>query len=305
MTSLVSVIVTTYNRSIFLREALTSIIFQTYNDIELLVIDDGSESSMATENKKICQLFNKCQYFYKENTGQPDSRNFGINRSKGNYIAFCDDDDYWDINKLEKQIEILNLNPDYALVTGCIEYIQENGQKTGNIKCHEGHNHGYIFESLLIKNRTASITPLLRREVFDKVGYFNPSFTIGEDWEFWRRVSYYYKFYSINQVIAYVRLHPENMSKSRSGEVLEFLLLYRKLTKSLLDWGETRFSKEEKNLIEYVEWQTYRKMLVNRYSGILKKIDFIKRVLFNNMRDGCHLIFLILKYEIFNQNKNN
>lgn len=305
MTGLVSVIITTYNRSAFLKEAIASIIFQTYDNLELLVVDDGSDTSIATENKYICKLFNKCQYFYKENTGQPDSRNYGIKKSKGNYIAFCDDDDYWDSNKLLKQIEILNLNPAYSLVTGCIHYIQENGQKTGNVKCHEGHNHGYIFESLLIKNRTASITPLLRREVFDKVGYFNPNFTIGEDWEFWRRVGYYYKFYSINEVVAYVRLHPKNMSKSRSGEAFEFFLLYRKLTKSLLDWGETRFSKEEKRLIEYIEWQSYRKILVNRSSGILKRISFFRRVLFNNMGDGCHLFFLLIKYEFFKQNKNN
>lgn len=293
---LVSIVVTTYNRSHYLKETLASIQNQSYPFIEVLIIDDGSEPDIALLNRKITDGFSKCTYYYKTNSGQPDSRNYGILRSKGTYIGFCDDDDFWDIKKLEKQLTVLKVNSGSFIVTGCIEYVNITGAKTGQLKCHEGHNHGYIFRDLLEKNRTASITPLMRREVFNKVGLFNPNFTIGEDWEFWRRVSYYYQFYNINEVLGYVRLHPENMSKSRSGKPYEGYLIYRKLTKSLLNWGEGRFGPDDYSLIYKLEYKRYRKIMSNHYPGILKKIKFLCRVFLNNIADGFHLLFLMLKY---------
>lgn len=295
---LVSVVITTFNRNEYLKETLYSIQNQSYPFIEILLIDDGSDFKISRRNKEIAKCFSKCKYYYKKNTGQPDSRNFGISKSKGVYIGFCDDDDYWVLSKIEKQLSVLKLNPIYSIVTGCIEYVKENSEKTGDVKCHEGHNHGSIFENLLIKNRTASITPLLKREVFNKVGYFNPNFTIAEDWEFWRRLSYYYKFYNIKQVLAYVRLHPENMSKSRTGEPLENYKLYRKLTIALIKWGQGRFNTTDYNLVYSYEWQQYRQIMTNHYPGFLNKFKFLKRVFFNDISDGFHILSLIMKYEI-------
>ena len=293
---LVSVIITTFNRSKYLEECLDSIVNQTYRNIEVLVIDDGSEHEISIVNKNLCSSYLKCIYFYKKNTGQPDSRNYGIQRSKGSYIAFCDDDDYWVIDKLEKQVNVLENNIEYGLVTGSIEYVNSDGTKTGNLKTHKGHNHGYIFKDLLIKNRTDSITPLLRREIFKKIGYFNTNFTIAEDWEFWRRVSYYYKFYFIDEVMAYVRLHDKNMSLSRKETVLERYKLYRKLTNSLLIWGEGRFSKKEKRHIEYIEWCHYRKLFSNNLSGLKRKSEFLIGLLINDYNNLFRILKLFVKY---------
>lgn len=295
MSGLVSVVVTTFNRNVYLKETIASIVSQTYNDIELIVIDDGSELSYAAENREICKQFSKCNYFYKKNTGQPDSRNYGIMRSKGAFIGFCDDDDVWVLDKLEKQLKIFELHPEYSIVTGCIEYLYESGERTGKLKCHDGYNHGYIFENLLIKNRTASITPLLKREVFEKVGLFNPNFTIAEDWEFWRRLSYYYEFYSTNDVLAYVRLHPGNMTKTRTDKPHENFELYRKLTNCLLEWGEDRFNEADYKLIYSKEWVYYRKIMGNHCPGIYNKVKFIKRVFINDFHEGVHLINLMLR----------
>ncbi|EMQ95509.1 glycosyl transferase, family 2 [Xanthomarina gelatinilytica] len=294
--SLVSIVITTFNRSLYLRETLESIKSQSYPHIEILLIDDGSKPDIAKQNKKIADEFKKCYYYYKENSGQPDSRNFGILRSKGSYIGFCDDDDFWHNKKLEKQLKVLNANPEYSIVTGCIEYVDVSGAKTEQLKCHEGHIHGNVFKDFLEKNRTASITPLFKREVIDKIGFFNSNFRIAEDWEFWRRVSYYYKFYNINEVLAYVRLHPENMSKSRTGKPFESFKLYRKLTKNLLKWGTNRFKPADYELIYKVEWKRYRRLMSNHYPGVINKIKFLCQVFFNSITDGFHLIYLMWKY---------
>jgi glycosyltransferase involved in cell wall biosynthesis len=298
---LVSVVITAYNRSAFLRDTLDSIQNQTYSNIEILVVDDGSNKEEAVKNKLLCEKFDKCIYYYKANSGQPASRNYGIKRAKGKFVAFCDDDDLWVLDKLEKQVAVLNNIPDYGLVTGSIENINENGSKTGVVKSHKGHSHGYVFSDFLIKNRTASIIPLVRKEVFNKVGYFNTDFTIGEDWEFWRRVSYYYKFYAIPEVLGYVRLHEDNMSKSRVNDPLVRFLLYRKLTTSLLSWGEHRFSKKDKQLIFKIEWKFYKKMFNNKCPGILKKLTLLKRIGQLNISDVYHILSLYLKNEVFSK----
>ena len=138
LSPLVSVVMTTYNRSTYLLEAISSIANQTYNNLEILLIDDGSIDTIAAENKAICDKFPTCNYYYKENSGQPDSRNYGIKKSKGDFFAFCDDDDIWVKDKLEKQISILNTEQEYGLVTGSIEYINREGIKKGTIKSHQG-----------------------------------------------------------------------------------------------------------------------------------------------------------------------
>lgn len=289
---LVTIIVTTFNRSNFLTDCLESIVNQTYTNIEILVIDDGSQYEVGEENKIICSNYNNCTYYYKQNTGQPASRNYGIKKAKGTYISFCDDDDFWVLNKLEKQVAILENNKDYDLVTGSIEYVNKDGTKTGNIKSHRGHNHGTIFNDLLIKNRIESPTPLIRKEVFNKVGYFNPNFTIAEDWEFWRRVSYFYKFYFFDEVLAYVRLHDDNMSSKRNHSVVGRFYLYKKLTDSLLEWGDNKFTLKEIEQIKYIEWCHYRKLYSNKLTSTKKKLTFLAKV----GSDIPHILKLYFNY---------
>ena len=93
---LVSVIIPTYNRVEFLEIAIQSVVNQTYNNIEIIVVDDGSKSNYA---ESICNEYLNCFYFYKNNGGLSSARNFGISKSKGELIAFLDDDDFWQNSK--------------------------------------------------------------------------------------------------------------------------------------------------------------------------------------------------------------
>ena len=293
---LISIILTTYNRPQYLLQALNSIANQTYENLEILLIDDGSDKDIAVENKKIGVSFDKCTYYYKKNSGQPDSRNYGLQRATGEYIGFCDDDDFWILDKLEKQVKVLISNPEIGLVTGNIEFVNEDGKRTGRVINQTG-NHGYVFESFLLKNRTSSITPLLRKEVFEKVGYFNKKFILFEDWDFWRRVAYYYPFYALNDVLACVRKHGDNMSQDATKNPVEQYLRYRDLNKALLEWGENRFTAIDKRNVDKIAWQRYRKIMRNYCPGILNKIAFLLKIALHKPQYGCELILLFLKYE--------
>lgn len=289
----ISVIITTYNRSKYIEKTLYSIENQTYNNLEVIVIDDGSSDIFANEIKKICSKFSKSQYHWKPNTGQPDSRNYGIRLAKGALFAFCDDDDYWVLDKLETQLKILEEKPDYDIVTGDIGFVDEEGNILKKIKSHKGYNHGYIFENLLPANRTSSVTPLLRKKVFEKTGLFNPKFTIAEDWDFWRRASYYHKFYSTNTVLAYVRLHDSNMSY-KTETLFNRVMLYRKLSDELLKWGRGKFNKKEIQKIKKIEKQKYHKLISNNLNSKYKQIRFLLNLTLKEPKHGFYIISLFL-----------
>ena len=292
--NLTSVIITTYNRADFLKKTLDSIENQTYNNVEIIVIDDGSTDEIAIKIRNICLGFSKCQYHWKPNSGQADSRNFGIEKAKGEYIGFCDDDDYWVLDKLEKQITILENYNNFDIVTGDIGFVDKEGTILDRIKSHSGYNHGNIFENLLTDNRTSSVTPLLRKKVFEKSGLFNPKFTIAEDWDFWRRASFYHKFYAQNEIMAYVRIHGNNMTYKHET-VYERIMLYRKLSRELLKWGKKEFTTHEFQLIKSCERQKYQRIISNNIDTKWKQVLFLLSILMRHPKDGIYIISLFLR----------
>src|SRR5258708_6981840 len=131
---LVSVIVPTHNRPAFLRKTLQTILQQTYQNMEILIISNGFNA----HNKKVCEDFSDKRLFYfeQENSGGPAStRNCGIKRARGKYVAFCDDDDLWMQDKLEKQVFALESNAEYGLCYTKMIRFNEIGE--WNVSCEE------------------------------------------------------------------------------------------------------------------------------------------------------------------------
>lgn len=302
----VSVVIPTFNRSRYIVETLKSIANQTFKDFECLVIDDGSTDNTKEIVSEFCQKDSRFIYHLRPNTipkGANSCRNHGVSQSQGIFVSFCDDDDFWISEKLKFQIDVFNKNTNIYVVTGDIEYVDEKGVSTNIIKSHWPKNHGYVFKNFLIKNRTSMVTPMLRREVIENVGQFNTNFVIAEDWEFWRRVSYCYEFYSLKEVLAYVRLHDGNISNTRKKSVFERFVLYKNLTKSLLKWGETRFDFNDKKLISYTEWLIYRRLFANNLKDFNSKVKFLMSVLINDYKDIFRLLKLFFMYNKDIRNK--
>ena len=121
---LVSIIIPTYKRTDYLKLTIRSILDQTFQDFEIIVVDDGTPTD---ENRLLCEQFQKIVYIKIENSkGPAKPRNVGIKQAKGKYIAFVDDDDIWLPEKLQKQVNVLDNNPDFGLVHSCCQVI--NGQ---------------------------------------------------------------------------------------------------------------------------------------------------------------------------------
>lgn len=205
--SSISVVITAYNASKWIRRTIDTILSQTYPALEVIVVDDGSIDNTA---EIVLSYGNNVKHVYQVNCGQPIARNRGIRLAKGGFIAFVDADDYWHIQKLEKQIDLIQ-SQGLAWVVSDAEWVDDKEEKIelSKLLMVEGN----VFTNLLKGNFIISATPVVRREVFDQVGYFNedPEARIGEDWDMWLRIASRYPLGVVREKLAYVRLHSYNM----------------------------------------------------------------------------------------------
>lgn len=211
----VSVIVPTYNRAHLLKKTIDSILNQTYKELELIVVNNCS----IDDTEDVVKSFkdDRVHYFKNQNNGViAVNRNFGIKKSSGEYIAFCDDDDVWLHNKLEKQVNYLRDHPEYQLVYSNAVIIDENGEQKGLLLIPESFKEGYIFDELLEDNFMPQSTILVRRTIFEAIGFFSedPHLKAAEDYQYWLKASIRYKVGSLNEPLVMYRIHP--MAESRN-----------------------------------------------------------------------------------------
>jgi len=170
---LINVIVPVYNAELYLEEAIQSVLSQTYQPVEILIINDGSTDGSASVAKKFTE---QTIYIFQSNQGAAAARNLGIKKSSADFLAFLDADDVWTPNKLSKQMESFNEHPELDMVFGGVEQFHspelkmENNSNTISI---DKHPLGILPGTMLIK-----------RASFLEVGLFDPNWKVGEfiDW---------------------------------------------------------------------------------------------------------------------------
>jgi glycosyltransferase involved in cell wall biosynthesis len=183
---LVSVVIPTYGRSELLGRAIDSVLAQTYDHIEIIVVDDndkGSEDQLETEHQIRLYIQNRDIIYLKheKNAGGSAARNTGIKASKGEYIALLDDDDEWFPQKLEKQIAYFKDLNEKVGVIYCSYILEEYHGDREIIRTERGD---LTKELLLLKfDPGASSTLVFRKNVLDKIGYFDQSFVRHQDLE--------------------------------------------------------------------------------------------------------------------------
>jgi len=209
--ALVSVIVPVYNRAHLLTETVASILAQTYRNIEIILVNDGSTDNslevikaLQQENHDVIRIVDQ------NNQGQTIARNKGIEQSHGKYVAFLDSDDLWVPDKLEQQIPLFDRN--VGLVYGGVEFIDECGETIGFDPC-DPHVQGEIYPQLLVKNRMTGGSVVVLREALEKVGVFDPEFSAAENWDLWLRICKVYQAKLVNKAVVKYRRHESNMSK--------------------------------------------------------------------------------------------
>jgi len=209
--ALVSVIVPVYNRAHLVTETVTSILGQTYRNIEIILINDGStDDSLAIIQALQLEYPDVIRIIDQENQGQTIARNQGIKKALGKYIAFLDSDDLWVPDKLELQIPLFAEG--VGLVYGGVEMINEHGETKSFDSCDPAIQ-GNIYPQLLVRNRMTGGSVVVLREALNMVGLFDSEFKAAENWDLWLRICREYQARLVNKPVVKYRLHQNNMSK--------------------------------------------------------------------------------------------
>jgi glycosyltransferase involved in cell wall biosynthesis len=210
---LVSVIIPTYNRVQYICEAIDSVLAQTYNNTEVIVVDDGS-----TDNTRdiIQQYDSKVKYIFQNNAGPSAARNNGIKQSSGELIAFLDSDDIWLAEKLELQIELMRQSQYIGLVSCGIYIIDASGKIISDpvIKGNYKNRKSFVKELMVHNIIGGGSAILIKKECLNRIGLFNEDLWVGEDWNMWLRIAKNYEVKFVEKPLVKYRIHGNNLHKN-------------------------------------------------------------------------------------------
>ncbi len=189
----VSVIIPTFDREVLIERAIMSVICQRSFEGEILIVDDGSTDATRALVSKIKRNHRGIiRYLYSENRGPAAARNRGLAAAKYNLIAFLDSDDHWRKGKLQNQIECMIENPEYLICHTAEKWLRR-GEHLNQKKKHQPR-HGDIFSHCLQLCGVGMSTVMVKRDLFEQIGYFDETLPCCEDYDFWLRASSRYPF---------------------------------------------------------------------------------------------------------------
>lgn len=211
---LVSVVIPTYNNARYVRAAIESVLAQTFTDIEVIVIDDGSEDNTEDELRPVRD---RIRCIRQENQGAAAARNRGIAEANGEFIAFLDSDDLWLPEKLAGQMDTLAQHPDFPVAHTDSLVIDADAHilKPSANRKRQSRN-GMVFEELFMSSISVILTStvVIHHRCFEEIGVFDPAFPVFQDYDFFLRLSFRYPVYFIDKPLVKYRLTPRSLTRT-------------------------------------------------------------------------------------------
>ncbi|OCA80128.1 hypothetical protein BBH99_04580 [Chryseobacterium contaminans] len=276
---LVTVIVISYNHSMFIRENLDSIKNQTYKNIQLIVGDDASPDHSVEVFEQWLQENNYPaeKNYHTKNTGIAGMLNECMELVKGKYVKIIAADDFLHPESIEKSVVTLeNLGDEYAMSYSHTHFVNNDSEVIEDIVDYDilGKVDPYVFKDDLLKsNRIAALTVLLKTDVIKETGKYDTQFIL-EDYYRWLKISQKYLIAYIPEKLAYYRLHTENISKIKADRVeLEAALLQMMFDKKGIAKGSINHTTQK----FYISGKELPEEYLNAYRSYpfhLKKLDF-------------------------------
>jgi glycosyltransferase involved in cell wall biosynthesis len=227
---LVSVVMPVYNGERYLAQAVESVLTQSYQPVELIVVDDGSTDNSAGVARR---FGNALHYEYQANAGQSAARNRGVELARGPLLAFLDDDDYWSADKLRLQTDALEGDPSLEAVYGHVRQFLSpdlSPEAAGKVRYHAEVMPGNVPGALLI-----------RRAAFDRVGAFDPHWRVGEFVHWYARaadVGLHVRM--LPDVVLHRRLHDDNQGIRQRAESVQYVRILKATLDRRRAAGSTR-----------------------------------------------------------------
>ncbi len=235
----VSVIIPTYNCADYIEQTLESILNQTFQDFELIVVDDGSTD--RTQDI-VARHAPRVRLIVQKNSGVCVARNRGISEAKGQFICLVDHDDYWFADKLACQVEAMEKYPESGVIyTDFTLWFPEDGRFPEPRTLHtaipgdriDPDYSGWIYHQLLLDCWVLTSTAMFRAEVFRNCGKFDETLPYSEDWELWLRICRKYPFTKLAYASTLYRQHPNQ--GNRKVRAVDYRT--RLLTQAKKRWG--------------------------------------------------------------------
>ena len=226
----ISVVIPTFNRISLVARAIDSVLKQSLNPYEIIVVDDGSDDGTS---EMIQNKYKSIKLIQQQSNGVSAARNNGIKHAKGDWIGLLDSDDEWTEKKLENQVDRLIKTPEYDFCHTNEIWIR-NGVRVNQRKKHEKYG-GYIFDKCLDICRISPSSVLFRKNILDHVGWFDDQLPVCEDYDLWLRITAEYRILFIDDplIIKYGG-HDDQLSHGVEG--IEFFRI--KSLENLLERSE-------------------------------------------------------------------
>src|SRR5215468_416102 len=205
----VSVIIPAYNRADLIGETIQSVLNQTFDDFEIIIVDDGSTDS----TKEVVSSFDgPIKYLYQENRGRSCARNRGFEVSGGDYVCFLDSDDVLKPGMLERQVSLLDSNSHLGFVYSDYQFINQTGEILPVPESFSRHplRRGRIFRFLIYFDFIPPSSVLSRRDCIDKIGLFESSLEPAEDLDWLLRMTSLYETDYVPEPLFLFRKHDGN-----------------------------------------------------------------------------------------------
>jgi glycosyltransferase involved in cell wall biosynthesis len=206
----VSVVLATYNYGRYLAGALDSVLGQTFNDLEVIVIDDGS----TDETQQVVKPYlsnPRVRYFTTDHCGQPAAKNAGIRLTRAPLIAFLDADDLWLPTKLEKQVALFSKNPNLGVVYSRRFLIDEHGRQLHLTQ--PALPRGQVLDAMFRQNFICFSSAVVRRSVLEDVGLFDTDLALAIDYDLWLRIAQRYPFDYVDEPLVKYRTGHASLSR--------------------------------------------------------------------------------------------
>lgn len=230
---LVSIVIPVYNGAKYLHDAIDSALGQSYKSVEIIVINDGSTDGDETE-KVALSYGDRIRYYKKENGGVATALNLGIKKMRGEYFSWLSHDDIYLPDKIKKELQCIK-NGD--VVYSEFVRVDSEGRKLPlNRQEPKSTYQDNIYYQLIGGYLLNGCAMLIRRDVFDRVGYFDPALRSTQDYDYWYRcANENIKFCALNDIVLLSRVHDEQGSAMDKNHFHEVVQLYIKMVQGLIN----------------------------------------------------------------------
>ena len=246
----VSIIIPVYNGANYVAEAIESALAQTYQNKEIIVVNDGSNDDGATR-EKVKAFGDQVIYYEKENGGVSSALNLGIKKATGDYISWLSHDDLYYPNKLERQVEELKKYDDHTILYSNVDMIDMNGKVFDTIL----YDHEMLEKKpdyALLKSLISGITLLIPKKAFEECGLFDEKLRCVQDYQKWFEFLGKYKFVHMKDVLGASRVHPKQVTYTSPKMITEGNWLWSNMIEN--------YPKEKKIEYEGSEYLFYKEM---------------------------------------------